>query len=226
MARIANNTEKVELVSKAEIQKSLAKPKKVTPTRRSSIRVATRLSLKSDVSKKAPKGKGPIKKRSIKLTVAPSPCSKSSTPGLSAASTLHGLKQDGEKTNIKDEVMKSTDKAQVSTKVDIHENVGNSNKQEKEGKGATTESKPDQAAVPVNDSFWEVPATIAADDPPPSTPPTMPLEFTSSCFSGPFKGGQVKALLASSCSMEMKATLLFLLIPPQTCLLFEEKTDV
>jgi len=129
-----------------------------------------------------------LKKRPVKLTVAPSPCSDASTPGHSAASTLHGLKQDGDKTNIKDEVMKGTDE-EAATVEDAHTLKGdraNVQAKAKEGMGATIDSNLVQEAVPVNDSFWEVPATIAADDPPPSTPPTMPLEFTSSCFSGPF----------------------------------------
>lgn len=186
MARTANNTEKEDLLSKATL--SHVKPKKVTPTRRSSVRIATKLSLQSDVSKARKKGKGPLKKRPIKLTVVPSPCSDASTPGLSAASTLHCLKQDGDKTSIKDELMKDTDEAHVSTEVDVRAiDNGSINKQNKEGKGATIDnSNSNQVAVPVNDSFWEIPAMISADDPSPSTPATMPLESTLSCFSGPF----------------------------------------
>ena len=196
MARTANNTEKEEFISRVKAKK-VQPPKKVTPTRRSSLRVATKLSLKTDTKARRNKTKSkatvPLKKRPVKLPVTSSPCSdSSSTPCLSAASTLHCLKHDEDKTNIKDEVMKGTDEAQVSTKVDVHENVGNSNKQEKECKEATIDSNLNQVAVPVNDCFWEVPATIAADDPQPSTPPTMPLEFTSSCFSGPFIQGDIE----------------------------------
>jgi len=191
MARTANNTEKVEIISKAEIKKSQtkasqAKPKKVTPTRRSSLRVATKLSLQSKARKK---NTGPIKKRLVKLTVASSPCSDASTPCLSAASTLHGLKQDGNKTINQDEVMKGTDE-KAATKEDVHAMNGDHNASQ--GKEAIIDSNPVQEAVHVNDSFWEVPATIAADDPQPSTPPTMPLEFTSSCFSGPFIQGDIE----------------------------------
>ena len=195
MAKTATNTEKISIINKtSQIKKSHAvKPKKVTPTRRSSVRIATKLSLQSDVSKARKKGKGPIKKRPIKLTVDP-PCSNASTPGHTAASTLYGLKQDGDKTNIKDKPMKGTDE-EAATVEDAHTLKGdraNLQAKAKEGKEATIESNPVQEAVPVNDSFWEVPAMIAADDPQPSTPPTMPLEFTSSCFSGPFIQGDIE----------------------------------
>lgn len=192
MAKTATNTEKVELISKTTQIKSLTKPIKITPTRRSSVRIATKLSLQSDVSKA--RKKGPLKKRPIKLTVAPSHCRDTSTPCLSTASTLHGLKQEGDYTTNKDEVMKGTDEAQESTKEDVRAiDDGIVNKEKKEGMGATIDnSNSNQVAVHVNDSFWEVPATISVDDPSPSTPTTMPLEFTSSCFSGPFIQGDIE----------------------------------